>query len=578
MNKSKVEKIAFFTKGEIVTPLTQLRIVGPLHFENIEIQVNFKIEDLNEDATNSIDLIVLQRDFPDNLAFFKKILKFAGALQIPVVFDLDDNLLALPENHPDRLSHHYASSLLPIYEALLLADFVTVSTEKLKQTFKSFNDNIYVLPNFLDDSLWPFHLPIRQNKTKPITIGYMGGESHKPDIEWITPVLEKINQKFDGEINFHFYGVQPPETFLGLTNVKYTELKTYHYKEFIDDFHHIDVDIFIAPLINNLFNQCKSPLKFFEYSTIGVPGVFSDIEPYKNVIVDGENGFLAKSQDEWFEKLEILIQNPDLRYELAKNAQETVRSNWLMSENAHLWTDTYNKFIQMGPQQTTNNATSEIIDSISLQLHDFHHHQNNIIAEKHSINKALEEKEVLIQTQNEQLSEQNRVIQSLSDEIQKQAQVIQSLQNKVTERDSSLQLLNEKINEIERFNKSHSIKLIEKEELVQSLNEKLLMKEKELSSFSFQLTEKTKIIENLEVQIRNFKEDFSSKNIQIKQQSQIVTELEEQINNQMVEIDALKVKLSKMEEEVLLYSLSKSWRFTRPIRNFKKLFKGEKND
>ncbi len=592
IKNSKVEKIAYFTKGEIVTPLTQLRIVGPLHFENIEIQADLRIEDLNEDAFNNIDLIVLQRDFPDDLAFFKKILKFARTLEIPVIFDLDDNLLALPENHPDRLSHHFASSLLPIYESLLLVDFVTVSTEKLKQTFKSFNENIYVLPNYLDDSLWPFHLPIRQNKTKSITIGYMGGESHKPDIEWITPILEKINQKFNGEINFHFYGVQPPKAFLNLNNVKYTELKTYHYKEFIDDFHHIDVDIVIAPLVDNLFNHCKSPLKFFEYSTMGVPGVFSDIEPYKNVIIDGENGFLAKSEDEWFEKLETLIQNPDLRYKLAKNAQETVRANWLMSENARLWTDTYNKFIQMGPQRTRNNAAAEIIDSISSQLHEFHYHQNNIIAKKNLVNKALEEKEVLIQTQNEQLSEQKRLIQSISDELQKQEQVSQNLQNKVAEKEIS--------------NKSLSNKLSEKEGLIQSLNEKLSSKEKELSSFSSQLTEKQqtidslkseiknnskdlttydsqltekiKIIENLELQINDLQEKFSSKNSQINQQNQIVTKLEEQINNQKLEVDSFKEKLSKMEEEVLFYSLSKSWRFTRPIRNFKKLFKGGKND
>lgn len=604
-NKVKIERIAYFTKGDLVTPLTQLRIVGPLHFENIEIQANLKNEGLNEDAFNNVDLIVLQRDFPDDLLFFKTILKHARSLEIPVVFDLDDNLLALPENHPDRLSHHFASSLLPIYEALLLADYVTVSTEKLKQTLESFNENIYVLPNFLDDSLWPFHLPIRQNKTKPITIGYMGGESHKPDIEWITPVLEKINKKFD-EVNFHFYGVKPPEAFVGLTNVKYTELKTYHYKEFIDDFHRLNIDIFIAPLVDNLFNQCKSPIKYFEYSTMGVPGVFSDIEPYKNVVIDGENGLLAKSLDDWVEKLAILIQEPDLRYELAKNAQEAIRSNWLMSENAHLWTETYKKFIQMGPRQHSNGSISEIIDSISLQLHDYHHNQNAIIAEKHLIKNALEEKEKAIQTQIEQLSDQKSIIQSLSDKHRKQEQVTQNLQKKMTERDEAIQLLNQKIKEKQKANQSLSNKLSEQESFIQSLNENLSIKEKGLSSLDSQLIEKGQTIEKLKLKIENQNKELTSKinliiekehaidsltakiksqskelssnDSQLAEKSHTVNNLEKQIENQYIEIGSLKEKLSEMEEEILFYSLSKSWRLTRPIRRFVKFIKGDKND
>jgi predicted nucleic acid-binding Zn-ribbon protein len=459
-----------------------------------------------------------------------------------------------------------------------MADYVTVSTQKLKEALISLNENIFVLPNLLDDTLWPFHLPIRQTKAKSITIGYMGGESHKPDIEWITPVLEKINHEFSEEVNFHFYGIKPPEKFLSQSNVSHTELKTYHYKEFIDDFYHFDVDIFIAPLINNLFNQCKSPIKYLEYGTMGAPGVFTDIEPYRNIVADGKNGLLAKSQDEWFDKLMTLIQYPDLRYELAKNAQETVRSNWLMSENAHLWTDTYKNFIQMGPQQTTVRAEKEIIDTISRQLYEYHQHQQTIIAEKDGINKILEDRERLIENQSEQLLHQESNIQSLSDKFHKQEQELQNLRNLVTDRDASIQLLNEKIKEIEGYNITLSTKLSLKGELVQSLDEKLSMMDKELSSLNSQLTEKTKEIENLEAHLKNLREEFESKNALVQQKTQIVSELEEQINNQKIENDSLEAKLSRLEEEVLFYSLSKSWRFTRPIRNLKKLFTGGKHD
>ena len=43
------------------------------------------------------------------------------------------------------------------------------------------------------------------------------------------------------------------------------------YKDFATFFQTQSADIFIAPLVDNIFNQCKSPIKFFEYSALGVP-------------------------------------------------------------------------------------------------------------------------------------------------------------------------------------------------------------------------------------------------------------------------------------------------------------------
>ena len=78
------------------------------------------------------------------------------------------------------------------------------------------------------------------------------------------------------------------------------------YKEFATYFQSQDVDIFIAPLEDNLFNRCKSSVKFLEYSCLGVPGIYSNIDPYSIVIKNNFNGLLAYTNDEWKNSLRKL--------------------------------------------------------------------------------------------------------------------------------------------------------------------------------------------------------------------------------------------------------------------------------
>lgn len=83
------------------------------------------------------------------------------------------------------------------------------------------------------------------------------------------------------------------------------------------------VDINIIPLEKgDPFCESKSELKFFEAGILGVPSVAVDNQTYREAVDDGIDGFLAGSEDEWFEKLERLILDEDLRRNMGKEARE----------------------------------------------------------------------------------------------------------------------------------------------------------------------------------------------------------------------------------------------------------------
>jgi glycosyltransferase involved in cell wall biosynthesis len=83
-------------------------------------------------------------------------------------------------------------------------------------------------------------------------------------------------------------------------------------------------DVSIAPLTQHQFNDAKSNIKFLEASVFGVPSVCSPTEPFRAAVNHGKNGMLATTETEWFDALETLIKDPQLRKRLGEQARRDV--------------------------------------------------------------------------------------------------------------------------------------------------------------------------------------------------------------------------------------------------------------
>jgi processive 1,2-diacylglycerol beta-glucosyltransferase len=415
---SNVVCYSFALSGE--HSLAYLRLIGPLRLLGINIINGIENNQININRVSEGDIIIIQRDFPKRFDVYNEIIKIAHKEGKPVVFELDDLLFYLPESHPDRQNSEGGDSLLPMFQALMEADLVCVPTTKLRDFGVKYNNNVAVLPNYFDDSLWHFKPPaLKTSENDTLIIGYMGGNSHKPDLEYITPVLQDIIKQYPQKICLHFFGAKPPDELTYLTQVKWIPANFYSYKEFSAFFQDQMVDIFIAPLIDNPFNKHKSPIKFFEYSALGVPGVFSNLETYSGVITHGHNGLLASSLNEWTDCLLQLIEDENLRFFIATNAQETIRSNWLLSKNAFRWEEILQNMFdvslltkEQNNHVMNNSYIVNIVKSINLQLFETFNKKD---AEVQSLTSQVVEREQSIQMLSAQIDEHERVLQEIYD-------------------------------------------------------------------------------------------------------------------------------------------------------------------
>lgn len=328
------ETAVAFTTSPWTHSLVEYRLRGPLESSGIRLIQGNEYEQAAVERVSQADLVVIQRDFPRYWDAYRQVIQAARAQDKPVLYDLDDLLLELPEEHPDRPIHYYTGALVPMLHAISEADGVTVSTHLLREYLTPLNANTWLLPNYLNDRLWAFTKTRSMDTERPVVIGYMGGDSHLPDLESIAPVFLRLLDRYSGAIQLRFWGAQPPQALRGHPRVEWNPVSLPDYRQYIDFFSHQRCDIFVAPLKPSLFNRCKSSVKFLEYSIQGIPGVYSQIEPFEQVVVNGENGFLAASLEEWENGLVCLIENRNLRVEMGRKAQETVQKNWLLSQHA----------------------------------------------------------------------------------------------------------------------------------------------------------------------------------------------------------------------------------------------------
>jgi glycosyltransferase involved in cell wall biosynthesis len=239
-----------------------------------------------------------------------------------LVYELDDDPFSIENNNPAFLAYGPTAARDSIAHCIEIADLVTVSTEPLAAKMRMFNPNVVVLKNRVDESM----LSIERPKRDRVTVGWAGGHSHLKDIELCAYGLRKTLDR-NPQVDAHFIGSD--FTDLIRRPVRYSpwcQTTTDYYKL-------IDFDIGLAPLVPGVFSRSKSAIKAMEYGALGIPVIASDVEPYRDYVVDGVTGWLVRREHEWATRLRELINDEAMRTEMGAKAKEvasqhTIQTGW----------------------------------------------------------------------------------------------------------------------------------------------------------------------------------------------------------------------------------------------------------
>jgi tetratricopeptide (TPR) repeat protein len=166
-----------------------------------------------------------------------------------------------------------------------------------------------------------------------VELGWAGSVGHTDDLLQIAPVIAAVLARCP-QARFAFMGNE--QQFLRVFGGLAPEGRRFCPAGSLDDYYRFleTVDVGIAPLIDNPYNQCRSDIKFVEYASRGVVPVLAAVTPYLENAVQASTAFMFHDEEELQAVLLRLTQQPELRQVVAGRAQAYVRQQRLEGQQA----------------------------------------------------------------------------------------------------------------------------------------------------------------------------------------------------------------------------------------------------
>jgi glycosyltransferase involved in cell wall biosynthesis len=74
--------------------------------------------------------------------------------------------------------------------------------------------------------------------------------------------------------------------------------------------------------------QGKCGFKQIQYMAVGVPFVSSWVGGARDFVVDGENGLVAHTKEDWYRHLKALLESHELRRRLSQNGRRLIEREY----------------------------------------------------------------------------------------------------------------------------------------------------------------------------------------------------------------------------------------------------------
>lgn len=298
----------------VIQPFEAMRAAG-----EAEGALYASLLDTVEQARIDPDVVVLQRRISDeDLERMRRMPRFSRALKI---YELDDYLPNLPAKNVHR-EHMPRDVLRSLRQALGTVDRFVVSTPALAEAFAGLHPDIRVARNRLPPSWWKTLPAPRRNTGPRPRVGWAGGLGHTGDLEMVADVVAELA----GEVDWVFLGMCP-ERLRPYVAEFHPGVDIQAYPRFLA---RLNLDLAIAPLEQNRFNECKSNLRLLEYGACAVPVVCSDIGPYRE---DGLPVSRVRNRHrDWVGAIRGHLADADARAAAGDALRAVVHRDWMLAD------------------------------------------------------------------------------------------------------------------------------------------------------------------------------------------------------------------------------------------------------
>lgn len=302
----------------------------------------------SDNIKTSVDLLEIARLKPDTLVVQAAINDLQMDLvervseylpDIYCIFTIDDLITEVPKKSSAYRSNqrYFKDVRKRLRKVLAKCNRLIVTTQPLADAFSDMIDDVQVIPNRLVRDKWANLKSQRQTSDKP-RVGWVGAQQHQGDLEII---YEAVKQTAD-EVDWVFMGMCPDE-------IK-AYIKEYHEFVVIDQYPEkmasLNLDLAIAPLEVNSFNEAKSNLRLLEYGVLGWPVVCTDIYPYQNC--DAPVTRVNNTTDEWVSAIRTHVNDLNMAGQAGDRLRDWVLKNFILEDYLSEWQKALSPSLEKG--------------------------------------------------------------------------------------------------------------------------------------------------------------------------------------------------------------------------------------
>jgi glycosyltransferase involved in cell wall biosynthesis len=240
-------------------------------------------------------------------------------LRRPLVFDFDDAIYLNDTSQANAWSRR----LKPSAKAATLcrlARHVTVGNEFLAKFARDHAREVTVIPSTIDTDF--YRIEPRARNRVPV-IGWTGSVTTAPYLTALAPALRRLREKREFELRV----IGAKADIEGLA----VRCLPWRAETEPDDLRVLDVGL--MPLPDDEWSRGKCGMKALQYMALGIPPVVAPVGVNKTIVQDAVNGFHARTDDEWIDRIALLLEDESLRRRLGREARKTVEESY--SARAH---------------------------------------------------------------------------------------------------------------------------------------------------------------------------------------------------------------------------------------------------
>lgn len=208
---------------------------------------------------------------------------------------------------------------------------VSAGNDYLAQFARQYNSNVQVIPTTIDTE--NHHNKISNPAAETLRIGWTGSHTTMHYLDELLPVLHRLNEKH----TFIFRVISNEKPNWDLRNLEFVK---WNKETEIEDLSQIQIGV--MPLKSDEWSSGKCGFKALQYMSCEIPTVLSAVGVNTQIVTNNLNGFICTGEDEWYEKLDELLTNINLRKQIGSLGRKRIEDAY----SVKALTSTYKKLFQ----------------------------------------------------------------------------------------------------------------------------------------------------------------------------------------------------------------------------------------